>query len=100
MYKRQANKKPIKDTTKPSFSSTFFKAQTGNRTDDLTNWQLGGITGLEVGILPAATSPLLQAASFDGVTASQLDKVNFIGAFGSENWTSGWTNFDPQNANY
>lgn len=95
-----ANKKPIKDTTKPSFSSTFFKAQTGNRTDDLTNWQLGGITGLEVGILPAATSPLLQAAFFDGVTASQLDKVNFIGAFGSENWTSGWTNFDPQNANY
>jgi len=29
-----------------------------------------------------------------------FDEVNFIGAFGSDNWTSGWTEFDPVNAEY
>jgi len=29
-----------------------------------------------------------------------FDKVNFRGAFGTQNWTAGWANFDPQNATY
>jgi hypothetical protein len=24
----------------------------------------------------------------------------YRGAFNTENWTAGWTNFDPQNTNY
>jgi hypothetical protein len=47
-------------------------------------------------------SPVFGASAF---TNSKLDnpffdKVNFIGAFGKENWTSGWTNWDPQNTVY
>nr|WP_287577019.1 hypothetical protein [Prevotella sp.] len=42
---------------------------------------------------------MLGAASFAGWTG--FDTVTYIGAFdGSNNWMSGWTNFDPQNAQY
>ena len=51
------------------------------------------------GYTPIAGSPLLGAASFAGWTG--FDTVSYIGAFdGSNNWMSGWTNFDPQNAKY
>ena len=51
------------------------------------------------GYTPIAGSPLLDAASFAGWTG--FDTVSYIGAFdGSTNWMSGWTNFDPQNAQY
>ncbi|HRY32508.1 MAG TPA: T9SS type A sorting domain-containing protein [Bacteroidales bacterium] len=29
-----------------------------------------------------------------------FDQVEYIGAFGTEDWTQGWTNFDPQNTVY
>ncbi|MFZ5940038.1 MAG: T9SS type A sorting domain-containing protein [Bacteroidota bacterium] len=29
-----------------------------------------------------------------------FDKVSYVGAFGSNNWTSGWTNWDPVNSDY
>ncbi len=96
-----SNKKPIKDPTKSSFSTTFFKAQEGNKEfADASSWMLQPLSPLNVNILPGVASPLLSAASFNGVTNLQLDKVNFIGAFGADNWTAGWTNFDPQNAEY
>mgnify|MGYP002727555131 FL=1 len=97
-----ANKKPIVDESKPSFSSTWFLQQTGNRADANTDsWllqPLAGLTGLN--ILPTAASPLMTAGSFNGITSTWFDKVNFIGAFGADNWTAGWTNFDPENADY
>lgn len=97
-----ANKKPIVDESKPSFSSTWFLQQTGNRADATTdNWllqPLAGLTGLN--ILPTAASPLMTAGSFNGITSTWFDKVNFIGAFGADNWTAGWTNFDPENTDY
>ena len=43
--------------------------------------------------------PLPGTASFAGWTG--FDTVSYIGAFdGSNNWMSGWTNFDPQNAKH
>ncbi len=97
-----ANKKPIVDESKPSFSSTWFLQQTGNRADATTDsWllqPLAGLTGLN--ILPTAASPLMTAGSFNGITSTWFDKVNFIGAFGADNWTAGWTNFDPENTDY
>lgn len=30
----------------------------------------------------------------------QFDSTDFVGAFGKIDWTSGWSNFDPQNTNY
>jgi hypothetical protein len=52
--------------------------------------------------LPAAGSPLLGGASFTNsrLTDSFFTEVDYRGAFGTEDWTSGWCNFDPQNTDY
>ncbi|QDK82586.1 cell shape-determining protein MreB [Spirosoma sp. KCTC 42546] len=51
--------------------------------------------------LPQTSSPLLTGAIWDGKGAdSFFTKETFIGAFGTTDWTKGWTNWDPQNANY
>ncbi|GHT61372.1 hypothetical protein FACS189451_03230 [Bacteroidia bacterium] len=53
---------------------------------------------------PVTGSPLLGSANFTDTFLSDafFTKVTYIGAFSGENddWASGWTNFDPQNANY
>jgi len=50
--------------------------------------------------LPQTGSPLLQGV----VTSTKLDAffqpTTYRGAFGTTNWTQGWTNFDPQNTDY
>ncbi|WP_018476734.1 hypothetical protein [Pontibacter roseus] len=49
---------------------------------------------------PALTGNGLQSgASFEGMD-SFFDKVAFRGAFGAEDWTAGWANFDPMNTAY
>lgn len=96
-----SNKKAILDESQASFSSTFFLAQSGNRADsDYSSWLLGSLLGLDAPCFPSAGSPLLSAGSFSAVSNSWFDNVSFIGAFGTDNWTSGWANFDPQNADY
>ncbi|QKZ15622.1 IPT/TIG domain-containing protein [Spirosoma sp. KUDC1026] len=48
-----------------------------------------------------ASSPLLTGAVTGGKVAdSFFTQTAYRGAFGTENWLQGWTNFDPQNANY
>ena len=52
-------------------------------------------TGLKV--LPQTGSPLLTG----GVTLPAGFEANtYVGAFGTTDWTAGWTNFDPQNTEY
>lgn len=85
------------DQTKPSFSSTFFKAQSGNHVyDAATGWFD------TTGYIPTSGSPLLSAAAFtNSLLSSGFDKVDYIGAFAAgDTWLNGWTNFDPQNADY
>ena len=98
------NKQAVTDETKKSWSSTFFLAQSGNKVSSLTEMLLTGkglLTGLNVNFMPSATSPLLTAASFTGVSSSWFDQVSYIGAFSAtDNWLQGWTNFDPENADY
>lgn len=49
---------------------------------------------------PQAGSPLLTSTNAATVPSS-LTQANYIGAFdGTNNWTSGWANFDPQNTDY
>jgi len=48
--------------------------------------------------LPNSGSMALTGASFTGMTG--FEQVNHIGAFGTTNWTTGWTNWDPQNTDY
>jgi hypothetical protein len=49
--------------------------------------------------LPKTGSPALTGASFTGMN-SFFTSTAYRGAFGDSNWTTGWTNWDPQNANY
>jgi hypothetical protein len=44
----------------------------------------------------------LVAPDFTGnnVNGAFFDKVNFIGAIGATDWTTGWTNWDPQSTTY
>lgn len=96
-----ADKKPILDTTKPSFSSSFFLAQPTCKKADLASLMLtdAAITGIP--FMPAAASPLLGAAAFDGLNNSWFTTVSYIGAFSAnDTWMNGWTNFDPQNTEY
>lgn len=88
---------------KPSFSSTFFLAQNGNKSvESAAEWLLTDPLGIGAAYMPSQGSPLLQAASFTHAKLSSgFDKVNYIGAFGTgASWLTGWTNFDPQNTDY
>lgn len=49
--------------------------------------------------MPKVGSPLLSGAAFTGLP-SFFEQVTFVGAFGTQNWMEGWTNFDPQNTAY
>lgn len=50
---------------------------------------------------PNGGSPLLSGAAFTGPLAdSFFENVSYRGAFGTTDWTSGWTNWDPQNTAY
>lgn len=53
-------------------------------------------------LLPETASLLLSGADFTNapLTNSFFEAVSFRGAFGTTNWASGWTNFDPQNTTY
>lgn len=85
---------PVFDENRPSFSSSWFKAQEGNRVMD--DWSA---LVEDDGYTPVAGSALLGAASFDGLDG--LENVGYIGAFGpDDNWLEGWTEFDPNNAEY
>ncbi len=49
--------------------------------------------------LPVTGSPALSGSSFTGMNAF-FTSTTYRGAFGATNWTSGWCNWDPQNAAY
>ncbi len=49
-------------------------------------------------LLPGAGSELLTGANFDGLAS--FEPVAYRGAFGTTDWTAGWTNFDPNNIDY
>ena len=58
------------------------------------------------GFFPQSDSPLASGAEWSHPSVSTwFDKVSYIGAFSptetaSNNWMTGWTNFDPQNTEY
>ncbi len=86
--------KAVIESSTQSYSHTFFLSEKSNKYFDSWNTLVGSD-----GYTPVAGSPLLGAASFTGWTG--FDTVSYIGAFdGSNNWMSGWTNFDPQNTQY
>ena len=80
----------------------FTDAALNNKTV-ATNAELG-IEGVfnytKPSFLPAGNSELLGGADFSGLDAYGFETVAFRGAFGTEDWTEGWCNFDPQNTEY
>jgi Secretion system C-terminal sorting domain len=47
--------------------------------------------------MPLSGSPALSGASFSNPNLAGFEVVNYVGAFGTTNWTSGWTQFNPKN---
>ena len=55
--------------------------------------------------VPATGSALIGSASFSNLRLAAFDVTTYRGAFDpaksmSQQWTAGWTNFDPQYTNY
>ncbi|MDR1984425.1 MAG: hypothetical protein LBQ28_06355 [Prevotellaceae bacterium] len=97
-------------TDNGTFADGYFsRSSGGNRSfTTLAELKLGSnplnLTALDV--FPKADSPLTSGYSWtDAKVSSGFDKVNYIGAFSpsetaTNNWTTGWCNFDPQNTVY
>ena len=49
--------------------------------------------------LPAGASPALTGANFTGMNG-YFTTTTYRGAFGTNDWTAGWTNWNPQQMNY
>ena len=80
----------------------FNTTEYGNKR--LASWEEAGINPTvfdltpNPGVLPQEGSILLTGAKWDNIPSADADKfekVNFIGAFGSTDWTVGWTEFVP-----
>lgn len=71
-----------------------------------TNTELGVVDAfnlLSPNFTLTGSSPLLTGASFADASLSGdsfFEVVSFRGAFGAQNWTEGWCNWDPQNTPY
>ena len=89
---------------------TYFNRSGANNRTYATLGELGlGSNPLNLngsGLFPSSSSPLASGAAWTNAKVSSwFQQVNYIGAFGpsetaSNNWTTGWTNFDPQNTAY
>jgi hypothetical protein len=89
--------------TTGDFSANYFSREGGNNRsfNDIADLKLNAARRYA----PQTGSPLLGGAAFtDAKLSSGFDKVTYAGAFASDadadDWTTGWTNFDPQNAEY
>ena len=79
-----------------SFSTTWFLAQKGNQTKDLSALLMSSTA-----YVPTASSPVLTAADFTATALKGMEPVSYLGACDQDAaWLSGWTNFDPQNTDY
>lgn len=83
----------------------WFANGTGNNNTELPKWNT---TGLSLNafdplstptLLPTAASPLLSGASFTGLTGFDTTPT-YRGAFGTTDWTTGWTNWNPAVTDY
>lgn len=108
----------LKNVTIAGCKSSYFSVASSGATwtsSDVKSWFIAGndtvtaTSSLKIGgpwaatpnFMPQSDSPLLNSADFSSANLqSFFDVVTFRGAFGTDNWMNGWTNFDPQNATY
>ena len=120
----------IKNTVIAAANNKFFKtdynatAQTGWTYAAAAAWFMGAGMGNDTvaaadlkinapltitapAFIPQAGSPVLESSVWSSIPVQPgtinddfFTKVSYVGAFGSEDWTQGWANFDPINTNY
>jgi hypothetical protein len=85
----------------PAEQVALFNAT--NRTVPVADFKLDNLLPISritnPGVLPGAGSVLLTGAVFPAnspVNDGFFERVNYIGAFGTDDWTRGWANFNPQ----
>jgi hypothetical protein len=92
-----------------SFIDSYFnRSGGGNHVSTIADLKFSGnpVSIGSIGAFLTSGSPLASGATWSNAKVSSgFDKVSYIGAFGpdennSNNWTSGWCNFDPQNTVY
>lgn len=80
------------------FEETYFTANNPAALSGVDDLKINSLDLAKPNFLPQSGSPVLSGANFADLTG--FEKVDFIGAFGTTDWTSGWCNFDPQNTEY
>ena len=85
----------------PTFNQDYYNRAGGNNRlfTTVNDLRISSLTLNSPNFLPQSGSPLLSGANFDGLDGF-FERVNFIGAFGTTDWTAGWCNWDPQNTDY
>lgn len=93
---------PYEDGKEYSFSHEYFINQPGNLVfDNCSDLLLKDARNVGAGYLPQSGSPVLNAAAWNAAALSSFEKVDYVGAFGSDDqWLEGWTNFDPNHTDY
>ena len=80
-----------------SFSNTVFQANSGAGLTSPFNIYPDPSGTNVANWVPAGGSPALTGASFSNPNLSGFESVAYRGAFGSANWSQGWSQFDPKN---
>ena len=87
------------DSTSTNFAAVKSLFASDNEYKTLTDLNLKSLSNNNPEPIPTAGSSLLSGANFTGAD-NFFETVSYRGAFGTENWTKCWCEFDPQNANY
>ncbi|KUG08200.1 T9SS type A sorting domain-containing protein [Solirubrum puertoriconensis] len=85
-----------------SFYNQGARSNTLYANESDVQFQSGSYTLTSPQVLPAAASPLQNGAAFTDAKLANtfFERVSYRGAFGTTDWTQGWTNWDPQNTPY
>jgi Secretion system C-terminal sorting domain len=92
----------VHTSTTPNFAVNFV-ATSGFNNSTLTNNTDVLLTSpftAPLNFVPQAGSPAYGAASFVNSNLSSFEVTTYAGAFGTTDWTSCWSNYDPQNTVY
>ena len=99
---KQYNDLPYEEGKPYSFSHEYFLNQPGNLVlEQCGDLLLTDARNVGAPYLPQAGSSVLNAAAWTDAALSSFDKVDYVGAFGTDDqWLEGWTNFDPNHTAY
>ncbi len=90
----------MKENFNADFDNAYFNREGGNNSiaENIASLGISNLNYTNPQFQLNSGSSLLNGADFNGTSTFQT--VSFVGAFGAENWTAGWCNFDPQNTVY